>query len=404
MKLNCRKLWDELEKSRARKFKLRLILKDESSSPPVNQATTVMVKSVIQIKILKDLIQNRIKETGPISFAEFMKIVLYHPEWGYYCKKNQSDDYYTNVDVNPVFAKVLAQYFVKEWRKNFSPEKKFILVELGCGTGKLAQGILQWVQDNDKKFYEVLEYVGVEESLVRRNNLARLNKKFENKVRPEKKFDFPEKSIEGIVFSNEFFDALPFHRVINKKGEILEIYIDDSLEEIVQKPSEEVQSYLSWLDIRVPEKCIAEMHVESKKWMEKIGKALRKGVVLTIDYGFESEELYSDQRPEGTALCHLQHQTNKNFYKNLGLQDITAHINFTTLIKEGEKWGLSSSPLQTQSKFLLENGLEFMMKEIQSSKDSKAQLKNSSAVKSLIHQEGMGGIFKVLIQNKGILS
>lgn len=356
----------------------------------------------LSINNLKNLIKEQIKENGPISFSEFMELALYHPQLGYYSKNAQSNDYYTNVDVHSIFGDILARFFFKEWKKCFTNEKHFYLVELGCGNGKLAHQILSWFS-HVSECYQNLKYVGIEKSSFRRDYCKNLNSIFKERFDVREDFSFPDNSINGIIFSNEFFDALPFHRAVKKNGRIQEIFIDSNFEEILSKPTEPVKEYFNWLKIEPEDNCIAEVHMESRKWIKKIAKALRKGLILTIDYGYEAKELYSEVRPEGTAICHFRHQTNKSFYENLGTQDITSHVNFTALIKEAESWGIKFHSLQTQSKFVLENGLEEMQKSIDktlSNNDARSNLKTSSAIKSLIHPEGMGGIFKVLIQKK----
>ena len=134
--------------------------------------------------------------------------------------------------------------------------------------------------------------------------------------------------------------------------------------------------------------------------MARLAGSLDSGTIMSVDYGLHAEELYSDLRPEGTALCHFRHSTNREFYKNLGLQDITCHVNFTALVNEGKAGGLNSAPVTTQTRFLLDNGMEESLAAVQSTVDERSRLKTTSAIKTLIHPEGMGGTFKVLIQRK----
>lgn len=348
---------------------------------------------------LKKIILQRIEKKGPISFADFMDLALYHPECGYY-QKSASDDYYTSAEVHSIFAELLAHFFYQQWKNHFKKEKEFHLVELGCGDGKLAQRILLWFALRAPDLFSKLRYTGIEKSQARKREAEKILQNWREKIEIHENFSFSDNFINGIVFSNEFFDALPFHRVTMKSGKLKEIFVAGNFEEVFRKPRPEVQKYFEWLKIFPQEETLAEAHPLLRDWMRKIAKSLRRGMVLTIDYGFEAEELYSEIRREGTALCHFQHQTNRNFYENIGSQDITAHVNFTALLKEAEGWGLRSLPLQTQSQFLLENGLEEMLKAMQKEKTAKEQIKLSSAIKSLIHPEGMGSTFKVLLQLK----
>jgi len=329
-----------------------------------------------------------------------MEMALYYPELGYYRRSAPMDDFYTSADVNPIFGKILARFIYDEWKNGLKTEENFSIVELGAGWGKLASDIIEWLSANAPDCFNKLKYTCVESSGLRRKKCSELNAKFGNKVEIRQDFGFAERSISGIVLSNEFFDAIPFDRVVKQNGRLREVFIDDTLKEITLTPSKDISEYFDWLGHEPPEGCRGEAHPPLRSWMRKIAKALRKGTILSVDYGYVSQELYSDIRPEGTALCHFRHETNREFYKNIGLQDITAHINFTTLVKEAKTWGMESSPLRTQSEFLIDNGLAEMLDAIRSEIDPRKNLKASSAVKSLIHPEGMGGVFKVLVQRK----
>jgi SAM-dependent MidA family methyltransferase len=157
------------------------------------------------------------------------------------------------------------------------------------------------------------------------------------------------------------------------------------------------------MDVALQEGQRAEVNLKALDWMEKVSHCLKKGFVLTIDYGYLAEELYGPHRREGTLLCYTQHRTSDNPYEQLGEQDITAHVNFTGLIQKGEEVGLRFTGLVPQYRFLIALGL---LQEIESlgremSEIDALQLRLS--VKHLIEPEvGMGEVFKVLIQHKGI--
>jgi len=145
------------------------------------------------------------------------------------------------------------------------------------------------------------------------------------------------------------------------------------------------------------------VNLKGLEWMERVARCLRKGFVLTIDYGYLSRDLYAPNRREGTLLCYHQHRISENPYERLGEQDITSHVNFTSLIKKGEEVGLRFTGLVPQYQFLI--GLA-MLQEMESlgrrmSTMDAFQLRLS--LKHLIEPEiGMGEVFKVLIQHKGI--
>lgn len=362
----------------------------------MNETTLTEEKS----RALRNCIEQKIEVQGSIPFSEFMEIVLYHPEWGYYSTRKETEDYYTSADVHPVFSRILARYCIGEWERNHKNQKTFTLMELGAGTGKLAEPILQTIQEESPDCYQALHYVGIEISPARRSAWNQLALRHAGKVQIRKKFDYPEYSIRGIIFSNEFFDALPFRRVIRQNDRIREIRIGRSFLEITSEPPFEIRDYFRWLGSVPSNDCMGEASLESRRWIRKIGCALARGTILTIDYGHTAKELYSSFRTEGTAICHWRQEANRSFYERLGSQDITAHVNFTTLCKEGEAWGLRAHSLKTQTQFLMENGLETLIESVRFAGSPKEKLRTSAAIQGLIHPGGMGEVFKILIQEK----
>ncbi len=346
---------------------------------------------------LRALIGEEIEAKGPMDVARFMELALYHPDWGYYSCREKTFDYYTNVDVHPVYAELLAHYFHNRWKQKF-PGQKIRLIELGAGSGVLARKILDACRKYPD-FYHSLTYVAVETSARRREAAAALSD-VHPAFRIQAEFDFPEASIEGFVFSNEFFDALPVRRVAVQGGKLKEIFLNPSLKESWLDPSAEAARYFEWLGVPPAEGCKAEAHPAARAWMERIGRSIKSGLVITIDYGLSALELYSELRSEGTLLAHFRHAANRDFYSRIGEQDLTSHANFTALIRAGEEQGLRQRSFQTQSDFLLENGAGEMAEAVRRETDPIAQFKASAAVKSLIHPEGMGGTFKVLVQEK----
>jgi len=139
-------------------------------------------------------------------------------------------------------------------------------------------------------------------------------------------------------------------------------------------------------------------------WMELIGRILTKGFIITIDYGYEADILYSSPRRNGTLLCYYRHTWNENPYERIGLQDITSHVDFTSLTRKGEEVGLRRVGLTTQYHFLM--GLGFMeeaQRIMSGGRNSLGGIKERLSMKALIIPDGgMGVVFKVLIQSKGV--
>ncbi|OGR82938.1 MAG: hypothetical protein A2636_03955 [Elusimicrobia bacterium RIFCSPHIGHO2_01_FULL_64_10] len=350
---------------------------------------------------LAALISDKIRREGPMSFAQFMDMALYHPRLGYYARTGDSEDYFTSVDVHPLFARVLAKFIRLEWEKNFREGPRFTVLELGAGGGKLAGGILSWLSQEARGCFERVRYLVLESSPERLKRLGKLKKEFGPRVEvlSDPSSLWPG-SLNGVVLSNEFFDALPCHRVVKRDGRIREIRVGEGFKEIEAEATPPIRSFFDWLGAAPAEGCAGEAHLLAREWTALLARALARGTVLTIDYGYESAELYSEIRPQGTALRHLRHQASRDFYRDIGLADLTAHVNFTVLSKEGAEKGLMSRPLVSQSRFLLDLGMEEILRSASESPDARTRLRASSAAKTLIHPEGLGGTFKVLLQNK----
>jgi SAM-dependent MidA family methyltransferase len=157
------------------------------------------------------------------------------------------------------------------------------------------------------------------------------------------------------------------------------------------------------MDIALQEGQKAEVNLRALEWMEDVARCLKRGFVLTIDYGYLAEELYAPHRREGTLLCYFQHQVSHNPYKRLGEQDITSHVNFTGLIRKGEEAGLRFAGLVPQYRFLIGLGILEQMETLGSQVSELEGLKLRLSLKHLIEPEmGMGEVFKVLIQHKGV--
>jgi SAM-dependent MidA family methyltransferase len=147
----------------------------------------------------------------------------------------------------------------------------------------------------------------------------------------------------------------------------------------------------------------AEVNLKALDWVEKVARCLKKGFVLTIDYGYLANELYAPHRRDGTLLCYCQHRTSENPYERLGEQDITSHVNFSGLIQKGEELGLHLTGFAPQYRFLLALGILQEMESLGREMSETDALQLRLSLKHLIEPEmGMGEVFKVLIQHKGM--
>jgi SAM-dependent MidA family methyltransferase len=362
---------------------------------------------------LRDFILSQIADRGPIPFAQFMDWCLYHPRYGYYQsggnKIGKHGDYYTSPCVHPMFGHLVAKQLFQ--MSEVLGGEFFDVVEAGAGKGFLCQDILHWTKERAPAFYQRIRYHLIETAPFFLNEQR---KRLAPEEREGKVFWLDPEAlresrgwIEGCFLSNELFDAFPVHRVILDHGELKEIYVGQQkgqLEERLGDLSDpRIASYFRSMGVVLQEHQKAEVNLKALEWEENIGRWLKRGFALTIDYGYLAAELYTPLRPEGTLLCYYQHQVSDNPYVRLGKQDITAHVDFTSLIQKGEEAGLRLTGFVPQFRFLIGLGLFQEMEALERERSEIEGLQLRLAVKHLIEPEaGMGEVFKVLIQHKGI--
>ncbi|AXY74702.1 hypothetical protein D3H65_12225 [Paraflavitalea soli] len=349
---------------------------------------------------LANMIVERIKREGPISFHDYMEMALYHPVLGYYTstrtKIGKQGDYVTSPHLGPVMGMVLGKQLQEMWQQSGS--KDFTIVEYGAGEGYLCYDILNFL-GSACKHLDGLRYCIIEKSAGMRERQQRhLGGKVEW-------FDAIEAigGFTGCVISNELVDNFAVHRVV-MQDVLQEVFLDftEGFVEILRPADESLTNYFAELGIQLPRDFQTEVNLEATEWMKAIGTNLEKGYVITIDYGYSSEELYRACRRNGTLLCYHQHQINDDPYQAIGLQDITTHVNFSALSHWGSKSGLTSAELINQATFLL--GLDFkdcLRKTLAAGQDKlKAIWQEALLTRTLLLDMGMR--FKVLIQHKGM--
>jgi SAM-dependent MidA family methyltransferase len=367
----------------------------------------------IQEERLRRFILSQIEKGGPIPFSQFMEWCLYHPEYGYYQserpKIGRDGDYYTSPCVHPLFGSLIARQ-LSQMSEQLGVET-FDVVEMGGGRGFLCEDVLQWARKNSSVFYQRLRYHLIETApsflKEQRERLSEYKKEGKIFWMDREALEEGKVQIEGCFLSNELVDAFPVHQVIFDHGELKEIYVAQDHGQLKEQRGElsdsRIASYFQSMDITLQEDQRAEVNLKALDWMEKVAWCLKKGFVLTIDYGYLAKELYGPHRRKGTLLCYTQHQTSDNPYERLGQQDITSHVNFTSLIQKGEEVGLQFTGLVPQYQFLLALGLLQEMESLGREMPEMDALQLRLSLKHLIEPEmGMGEVFKVLIQHKGI--
>ncbi len=349
-----------------------------------------------------EAVHEAIRARGPLTFAGFMQIALYHPQHGYYrrAKIGQHGDFMTAVSTGPVWGKIWARYFRKLLAEIASPSPRSR--GEGRGEGPRADENFQSLEktgvgnskDWKKTAGEIYEFGG-NAGQFRDDVLAEcpeLNYRVIETGDP-----LPEK-IEGIVFSNELIDALPFHRLRNRDGKLRELFIGldnrNELCEIERDPSLAVGDWRS----AIPDGWEFEFRPAAENWIRDIASRLTRGYVIIVDYGFTRGEYFSKPRTNGTWRTYFQHTRTDNTLANIGEQDITADVDFTSFIAASEAAGLETIRFTDQTHALLEIGRD-VIEEI-STRDAGKMSKDRNAIHQLLHPAMMGQRFRVLIQKK----
>jgi SAM-dependent MidA family methyltransferase len=217
--------------------------------------------------------------------------------------------------------------------------------------------------------------------------------------------------LTAIIVSNELVDAFPVHRVVMQGGRLLERYVTvegDRLVERLDEPSTPaLEQYFERFSIRLPDGFQTEVNLEAIDWVAKMSRLLGTGFVLTIDYGHSAEERYAPARREGTLACYAGHRRLERPYVRVGRQDLTAHVDFSALVRAGRESGLELTGFTDQTSFLLGLGAAEAMETRLAACDAIQREVELAAMKMLLAPDSMGGMgraFKVLIQQKGVVS
>src|SRR4030043_493338 len=303
---------------------------------------------------LSQFILSEIGKGGPIPFSQFMEWCLFHPEYGYYrserAKIGRDGDYYTSPCVHPLFGGMIAKQLSQMAEQMGG--STFDVVESGGGRGFLCEDVLQWTKKNSPVFYQRLHYHLIETAppfLKEQKERLREYKK-EGKIFwiESEAFEKGKIQMEGCFLTNELLDAFPVHQVVVDHGNLKEVYVTQENSQL--------------------------------------------------------KEHYASHRRAGTLLCYTRHRTSDNPYERIGEQDITSHVNFTSLILKGEELGLRLTGLVPQYQFLMAWGLLQEMESMEKEMSEMDGFQFRLSLKHLIEPEmGMGEVFKVLIQHKGII-
>ncbi|WP_019139742.1 class I SAM-dependent methyltransferase [Noviherbaspirillum massiliense] len=344
------------------------------------------------------------RNSGWISFARYMELVLYAPGLGYYsggaAKLGKDGDFTTAPEITPLFGAALAHVAVDVMQQT-APQ----ILEFGAGSGKLAHDLLTELaaMGIQPDRYCIVELSG--ELRARQEQMLR---------------DFPQvvwldrlpESFSGVVIGNEVLDAMPVH-LVHKTGQgwrergvglsASDAFVfedrpcDDAL--LKQIPDADV----------LPDGYLTEVHPVASGFMHSLAAMLRKGreesgkgaAAILIDYGFPAHEYYLDQRAQGTLMCHYRHHAHPDPFYLPGLQDITAHVDFTATARAALEERTDLLGYTSQASFLLAAGIGDLLLRA-SPADPLHYLPQANALQKLISPAEMGELFKVLIVGSGV--
>jgi SAM-dependent MidA family methyltransferase len=353
---------------------------------------------------LRREIARRIRECGGwIPFAGFMEAALYTPGLGYYAagaqKFGAGGDFVTAPELSPLFAAALARQ-VAEIMAMSAP----CVLEAGAGSGRLAADLLLALEALSAlpERYAILEI----STNLRARQQALLQARVPRLVSRVEWLTAPPERLEGLVLANEVLDAMPVHCAVWRGAQIEEsgVALDERGTFIsVARPATGrlLEAALAIArEASLPEGFVSEIPLIGPAWVADWGRRLARGALLLIDYGFPRREFYHPQRQGGTLMCHYRHHAHTDPFFLPGLQDITAHVDFTALAEAGFKGGLELLGYTDQARFLLNCGLLEAFAAL--APGSRPYLEAAAAVQKLVQPQEMGELFKVMALGKGI--
>ncbi|MFN3337096.1 MAG: class I SAM-dependent methyltransferase [Thermomicrobium sp.] len=352
-------------------------------------------------------IREEIERTGPVTFARFMELALYDPDYGYYAtavRVGRCGDYLTAPEAHPIFGWVIARQLWELWDLLDRPAP-FMLIEYGPGTGTLALSLFEYLARTAPDFLERLRYRPVEVSRSAFDALVdRLVDRGFASLLTLEQYD----AVTGVVLANEVVDALPVHRVCWHKDQLWELFVDwdgERLVEVFGPPSTgELAHWLERLGVQLREGQTTELCLAMVDWVEDVARVLARGYVLVLDYGYPAPERYDPVRfPKGTVRTYFRHSVGDDPLQSPGEQDITAHVDFTMLGLAAQERGFTVLGLTTQAEFLAQAGLGELLVQLQREPGMTAEryLAARAAALHLLDPAGMGR-FRVLLLGKRV--
>lgn len=367
-----------------------------SSYLPLPDAAALAQSDVLYARIVERLQQ----QGGWIAFADYMQMALYTPHLGYYSshanKFGTGGDFVTAPEISPLFAQSMSMQV-----QQVLAQTQGSVLELGAGTGKLALGLLTHLQAIEQlpEQYLILELSA--DLRDRQQQLLQAALPAATFARVQWLDQLPQ-HFTGVVIGNEVLDAIPVHVLTWQGGVWLErgVAFDQTLHWQLQ-PLTDPTLVATIPTQHLPEGYTTEVCPAARGLIASLATMLQQGLILLPDYGFPAREYYHPQRTQGTLMCHFQHHAHDNPLIYPGLQDITAHVDFTAMAETGLQHGLTCAGYASQASFLINCGILQHMQQVPV-EDSVRYLSMSSAVQKLLSPAEMGELFKVLALSKGM--
>ena len=342
------------------------------------------------------LVRDRLVAAGGwLSFAQFMELALYAPGLGYYSagsvKLGASGDFVTAPEVSDLFSRCVARQCADALAETGGE-----ILELGAGTGRMAATILQSLAEigvlPDR--YAILE-VSADLSDRQRTRIQQLPAELRKRVVWLDRL--PETPMRGVILANEVLDALPFQRFVMRDGSAHELGVGLVGEELAWRESSDelaaATAMLHELSAPLPDGYTTEICLSVESWIASVGQCLDAGALLLFDYGLPRAHYYHPQRTDGTLRCYFKQRAHDNPFINIGVQDITAWVDFTRVGEAALAAGLEVAGFATQAAFLLGTGIEAMTAE---APDIATRARLAGEARRLLLPGEMGESFKVM--------
>jgi SAM-dependent MidA family methyltransferase len=346
-------------------------------------------------RALTVLIEERIAAAGGwMPFEQFMELALYTPGLGYYSagsvKLGPGGDFVTAPEISDLFSRCVARQCAQVLGGGGE------ILELGAGTGRMAAVMLESLAAGGvlPARYAILE-VSADLADRQRERLGKLPREIRERVVWLDRL--PERPISGVILANEVLDALPCRRFVLRAGAVRELGVAQGPVERDAQPEQALanacEGLLDELPAQLPDGYSSELCLRVAPWIAGVAECLERGAMLLFDYGLPRAHYYHPQRTAGTLRCHFKQRVHDDPYINVGVQDITAWVDFTRVAEAAVASGLEVSGFATQAAFLLATGIESFLAE---AVEPLAHVRLAAEARRLLLPGEMGEAFKVM--------